>query len=78
MKAYFAAPIDEPDWADRAAVVDYLVEQSRPYAAPSVPYDADAVRAIAESVVDRSRDIAASLTNHSLVTGSVPWRHRLA
>ena len=37
-----------------------------------------AVRAIAEPVVDRTRDIAASMTNHHLVAGSGPWRHRLA
>jgi pimeloyl-ACP methyl ester carboxylesterase/SAM-dependent methyltransferase len=78
LRAWFAAPPAEPDWSDREAVIDYLVEQSRPYAASSVPYDTAAVRAIAEVVVDRSRDIAASMTNHSLVAGSGPWRHRLA
>ena len=63
----------EPDWADRAAVVDYLVECERPY---SPRFDEAAARALAERVADRSSDIAAS-TNAFLVEPGAPWRARL-
>jgi pimeloyl-ACP methyl ester carboxylesterase len=63
----------EPDWGDRAAVVDYLVESERPY---SPRFDAAAARALAERVADRSTDIAAS-TNAFLVESGGPWRARL-
>jgi pimeloyl-ACP methyl ester carboxylesterase len=63
----------EPDWADRAAVIDYLVESERPY---SPRFDEVAARAVATHVADRSRDIAAS-TNAFLVESGGPWRARL-
>lgn len=55
----------EPDWSDRAAVVDHLVDGFRPYAG-SGPFDEAELRAVAERVVDRSRDVA-SAGNHFLV-----------
>jgi pimeloyl-ACP methyl ester carboxylesterase len=63
----------EPDWSDRAAVVDYLVACERPY---SPRFDELAARKLAERVADRSRDIAAS-TNAFLVDSAGPWRARL-
>jgi pimeloyl-ACP methyl ester carboxylesterase len=63
----------EPDWADRAAVVDYLVESERPC---SPHFDEVAARALAVRVADRARDIAAS-TNAFLVEPAGPWRARL-
>ena len=52
-----------PDWSDRAAVVEHLVEGERPYAG-SLGFDEARVRARAERVVDRTIDVQASLTNH--------------
>src|SRR5262249_39213870 len=60
----------EPDWSDRAAVVEYIVEAERPY---SADFDEAAMRALAERVFDHD------LT--SLKGGdfdlSEPWRDRL-
>ncbi len=73
----FAALPAEPDWSDRQRAVDYIVESCRPLAALSVPFDAAAIRAVAEKAVDRTTDVAASQTNHALVEGGDPWRSRL-
>ena len=67
----------QPDWADRAAVIDYLVEAERPYAARSRPFDEAAMRDLAGRVFDRSADIAASLTNPFIVDSDDRWRERL-
>ncbi len=77
LRAVFANEPPEPDWADRAAVIDYLVEAERPYAARSRPFDEAAMRELAGRVFDRSLDIAANLTNPYLVDTGDPWRHRL-
>jgi pimeloyl-ACP methyl ester carboxylesterase len=77
LRAVFANEPPEPDWADRAAVIDYLVEAERPYAARSRPFDEAAMRELAGRVFDRSLDIAANLTNPYLVDTGGPWRHRL-
>jgi pimeloyl-ACP methyl ester carboxylesterase len=67
--ATFHDPAPEPAWDDRAAVVEYLVENERPFAG-SLGFDEDRVRRVAEAVVDRTRDIAASQVNHWAVEGS--------
>ena len=73
----FANEPAEPDWSDRAAVIDYLVEAERPFAARSRPFDTDGMRAAAERVVERTADIAAQLTNPYLIDAGEPWRGRL-
>ena len=65
----------EPDWADRAAVVDYLTELERPFQRGG--YDPGLARVIAQRTVDRSRDVRASTTNPYLVDPGPPWRDRL-
>lgn len=77
LRAFFADEPPEPDWADRAAVIDYLVEGERPYAARSRPFDEVAMRDLAARVFDRSTNIAASLTNPFSVDAGEPWRARL-
>lgn len=74
---FFANEPAAPEWSDRAAVIDYLVEAERPFAAQSVPFDADGMRAMAGHVVDRTTDIAAQLTNPFLIDAGKPWRERL-
>lgn len=66
-----------PDWTDRAAVVEHLVEEFRALAG-SLPFDEDEIRATAGHDFDRTGDIAVALTNHGhvKVTGE-PWRTRL-
>ena len=77
LKVAFANQPPQPDWADRAAVIDYLVEAERPYAARSRPSDEAAMRDLAGRVFDRSANIAASLTNPFMVDAGDPWRQRL-
>ncbi|MGY0235918.1 alpha/beta hydrolase [Longispora urticae] len=63
-----------PDWTDRTAVIEYLVEAERPFMAE---FDEEAVREQATRVADRSVDIAAQLTNPFLIDAGAPWRDRL-
>jgi pimeloyl-ACP methyl ester carboxylesterase len=62
------------DWSDRDAVVAYLVEAERPYAAQ---FDEVSTRALMERVVDRAIDIRASATKPFEVDPGAPWRQRL-
>jgi pimeloyl-ACP methyl ester carboxylesterase len=77
LAASFADEPPAPDWSDRAAVVEYLVEAERPYAARSRPYDEARMRALAERVVDRSAGIEASLSGAYAFDMGEPWRERL-
>jgi pimeloyl-ACP methyl ester carboxylesterase len=73
LAATFSSPAPEPDWSDRDAVVEYLVDSFRPYAG-SGPFDEVGLRAAAERAVDRSRNVA-SAGNHALVDpGAEPTR----
>jgi pimeloyl-ACP methyl ester carboxylesterase len=74
LRAFFADEPSEPDWGDRAAVVEYLVEAERPYAAR---FDEAAARQLAGRVFDRSPDLEAHLTDTSGFEMGDPWRHRL-
>lgn len=67
----FADPEPEPDWSDRQAVIHYRVAIERPYAGRS-GFDEDRVRQLAIAEVDRTADMAASVTNHFLVESSWP------
>ncbi|WP_163509038.1 alpha/beta fold hydrolase [Fodinicola acaciae] len=76
--ALFKEEAPTPDWADRAAVVDYLVDAERPFAASSRTFDEVSVRAGAERAADRADDtIAAQLTNPYLIDAGPAWRPRL-
>lgn len=66
IQATFADAAPEPDWTDRDAVVACVVEGERPYAGPG-NFDESRVRALAGRVFDRTRDMAASMTNHFLL-----------
>ena len=66
--AAFSDPAPEPDWGDRGAVADYLVEAYRPYAG-SLGFDEPAMRRLVELVIDRTKDIEAATKNHWLLTG---------
>lgn len=63
------AELPEPDWSSPAAVVEHLVASTRPYAG-GLGFDEPRVREIAVQVVERTRDVRASLTNHWQVVGS--------
>ncbi len=72
----FSGTGSEPDWGDREAVIDHIVAGERPYAGPST-FDESRLRAVAGRVVDRTNDIAASMTNHFLL-GDGDGQYRLA
>jgi pimeloyl-ACP methyl ester carboxylesterase len=77
LAAHFANPAPAPDWSNRDEVIDYIVEEHRPYSA-ALHFDDDEVRTVAAIVVDRTIDIEASMTNHSLLDGGGdPLRPRL-
>jgi pimeloyl-ACP methyl ester carboxylesterase len=75
-RAAFGA-IAEPDWSDRAAVIDYLTEQWRACAGRSRPFDADGTRALSARVVDRTTNMESSMKNAYAAEGSDRWRERL-
>lgn len=77
IQATFAEESPEPDWSNRSAVIDYIVEGERPYAGPG-NFDEPRLRAIAGRVVDRADNIASAMTNHFLVEGPGPRDPRLS
>jgi pimeloyl-ACP methyl ester carboxylesterase len=64
--ATFTNPDPEPDWSDRDAVIGYRVDAERPYVG-SLGFDEPRVRRLATQEVDRTRDMAASMTNHYIL-----------
>jgi pimeloyl-ACP methyl ester carboxylesterase len=76
LKARFEEQLPEPDWSDREAVVDYIVEDLRAYAGTH-PVDDGAVRALVGRIVDRTTRIESSMKNHWLLAGGEPLRPRL-
>jgi pimeloyl-ACP methyl ester carboxylesterase len=77
LHAYFAEPPPEPDWSDREAVIEYLVNDARRYAARSRPFDEAAWRELAGRDYDRSIDVRAGTTNHFVIEGGDLSRERL-
>jgi pimeloyl-ACP methyl ester carboxylesterase len=77
LRAFFEDEPAVPDWSDRAAVIDFLVESERPFGARSRRFDEADQRAVAARVVDHSADIEASLTNAFGFDVGEPWRRRL-
>lgn len=53
-----------PAFDDRAAVVDFIVGLMRIYSGPSVYFDEDYQRAIAEADYDRAASVGSTLVNH--------------
>ena len=70
LEAAFASAPPEPDWSDREATIDYLVESERPFAG-SADFDEERSRAIAARIYDRSDDLA-SMGNHASLGGEAP------
>ena len=76
LRAYFAAEVPAPDWAERAAVIDYLTDYERRLEGPEY-FDEAHVRALVARIVDRTTDVAASMTNHALAGEGELARGRL-
>jgi pimeloyl-ACP methyl ester carboxylesterase/SAM-dependent methyltransferase len=75
LRAYFDT-VRPPDWTDRSAAIDHLVEFERQLAGPD--FDEARTRAAATRAVDRSTDVAAGLTNHLILAGGDDRTWRLA
>src|SRR6202035_2407110 len=65
LRAYFAAEVPRPDWAERAAVIDHIADYERRLEGAEY-FDEAHVRALVARIVDRTNDVAASMTNHAL------------
>lgn len=76
LEALFADPPTEPDWSDRDAVIDRIVDDQRPFAG-SHRFDEQYLRELAGRIFDRTSNIAASMTNHWIIDGGQPIRSRL-
>jgi pimeloyl-ACP methyl ester carboxylesterase len=76
LRAWFEDPAPEPDWSDRQAVVDHIVEDLRHYSG-TLPFDEGEKRALAGRIVDRTINIASSMKNHGILAGGEPLRPRL-
>jgi pimeloyl-ACP methyl ester carboxylesterase len=76
LKAALADPAPEPDWADRDAVAEYLVDGQRPFAGPD-SFDEAYVREVARRVVERTINLESSVKNHWHVEGGEDMRPRL-
>ncbi|MCW2848755.1 MAG: alpha/beta hydrolase [Marmoricola sp.] len=63
----FSQSTPDVDWSDEEAVVQGNVDALRPFAGSL--WDEDAVRAVSRVVVRRTRDMAASVSNHWVVIG---------
>jgi pimeloyl-ACP methyl ester carboxylesterase len=72
----FSEPAQEPDWSDREAVVDYIVEGLRPFAG-SLPLDEEGQRALVGRVVGRTTNIESSMKNHWVIDGGEPVQKSL-
>jgi pimeloyl-ACP methyl ester carboxylesterase len=67
----------EPDWSDRAAVIEWLTAQERLCAARSVPFDLAGMRATMARLLDRAIDVR-SMANHFSILGGDAPRNRPA
>ncbi|MEV0273622.1 alpha/beta hydrolase [Hamadaea sp. NPDC050747] len=58
--------LPDPDWSDRASVVEYFLAQEELYAGPA-SFDTEHTRRVAGRVFDRTADLEASAKNHWIV-----------
>jgi pimeloyl-ACP methyl ester carboxylesterase len=66
-----------PDWSDRAAVIDHVVDLLRAFAGGSPHFDEMAMRDLVGRDVDRTVNVASSMTNHFVIDSGDPIRDRL-
>lgn len=66
----------EPNWSDRTAVIDHLIEGERQDAG-SLPFDEAARRDLAGRLVDRTDNVAWSMATFAAIDLGDRWRERL-
>ncbi|WP_150459941.1 alpha/beta fold hydrolase [Nesterenkonia ebinurensis] len=76
LAAVFAVDDDGPDWSDRAAAIEAMVEGERLFTG-SVPFDAERMRRIAARCYDRTTNMAAMQTNHWILDSGQPTQKQL-
>jgi pimeloyl-ACP methyl ester carboxylesterase len=77
LQAAFSGEMAEPDWSDRASVIDYLVADARRFAAASRPFEEDAMRDLVSRAYDRTTNMASAM-NHFTAADSGHPREQLA
>ena len=77
LAASFGEQAPEPDWDDRDAVIEYLVEAERPLAGSSPGFDEVAMRQTCALIADHADAIAAQATNPFELETGEGWRRRL-
>jgi pimeloyl-ACP methyl ester carboxylesterase len=70
------ADFSKVDWADRAQVVRFMIEDSRLIAGSARPFDEARAMRLVERDYDRARNFA-SATNHVMLEGGEAWQGRL-
>lgn len=77
LEAYFGQTAPQPDWRDREDAVTCIVASLFPFAG-RLGVDEAHMREVVGRVVERTRDIEASMTNHWIIGGAGdPLRPRL-
>ena len=76
LSASFSEQGPEPDWSDRASAINAYVDGERLFAG-TIPFDEAHVRDLAGRIVDRTVNIASSMTNHWMIDGGDSIRSRL-
>jgi SAM-dependent methyltransferase len=71
LRDHFARTPAPPVWTDRAAVIDHIVEDQRPFTGP-VGFDEAHLRVLAGRIFDRTTDMEASFTNHWVIGDGDP------
>lgn len=77
LAAMFASEEPGPDWSDRGASIEALLEGLRLFDG-DLPPDLAGERDVATRMYDRTTDVAASQTNHWILEGGGLERHQLA
>lgn len=77
LQAAFSGAMPEPDWSDRASVIDYFVADARLYAAASRPFEEEAMRDLVSRAYDRTTNMASAM-NHFMLAGRGHSRAELA
>jgi pimeloyl-ACP methyl ester carboxylesterase len=72
----FAEETPAPDWSDREAALQALIDAEKLFAG-TLPYDEPARREFNSRMMDRTKNLAAAMTNHWIMEGGEPVRPRL-
>jgi pimeloyl-ACP methyl ester carboxylesterase len=73
LAAAFASPARSPDWSDRAAVIDYVIDDLHRFEG-SLSFDEARMRGLVGRIFDRTIDIESTMTNHWILESGEPRR----